>query len=42
MRKDDWDRKGPDVKAALGCKKIAVFGGFAVVLVLALCSRVAW
>jgi hypothetical protein len=25
MRRDDWDRKGPDLKAALGCKKLAIF-----------------
>lgn len=25
MRKDDWNKPGPNIPAALGCKKIAMF-----------------
>lgn len=38
FRKDDWNKKGPNIPAALGCKKIAmlaVFGFFAASTALA-------
>jgi hypothetical protein len=28
MRKDDWNKPEPNIKAALGCKKLAVFAFF--------------
>jgi hypothetical protein len=35
MRRDDWDRKGPDLKAAVGCKKLAMSAFFGLLAGLA-------
>lgn len=35
-RKDEWDKKGPNIPAALGCKKMAIVAFTAVSALVAL------